>query len=92
MANITQRKGKNGRVSYRIRVFAGIDLQGKQIFRSRTFTPKEGMSTRQIEKALTKEVLSFEEEVRRGGLSSPDMTVDEFLQKWLDSCPTKSKL
>ena len=57
MANITQRKGKNGRVSYRIRVFAGIDLQGKQIFRSRTFTPKDGMSARQLEKALTKEAL-----------------------------------
>lgn len=89
MANITQRKGKNGRVSYRIRVFAGIDLQGKQIFRSRTFTPKDGMSARQIEKALTKEALSFEEEVRRGGLSSPDMTVDEFLQKWLNEYAAK---
>lgn len=69
--------------------FAGIDLQGKQIFRSRTFTPKDGMSARQIEKALTKEALSFEEEVRRGGLSSPDMTVDEFLQKWLNEYAIK---
>ena len=47
MANVTRRIGKDGSVSYRIRVFAGVDLHGKQIFRSRTFVPEKGMSLRQ---------------------------------------------
>ena len=83
MANVTRRVGKDGSVSYRIRVFAGIDLQGKQIFRSRTFVPEKGMSSRQVEKALSKAVLEFEEEVQQGALASPDLTVDEYLQRWL---------
>ena len=53
MANITKRVGKNETISYRIRVFAGVDLNGKQIFRSKTFVPDKGMTARQIEKALT---------------------------------------
>ena len=83
MANITTRIGKDGLISYRIRVFAGTDIQGKQVFKSRTFTPEKGMSTRQVEKALSKAVLDFEEEVRSGTLAGPDLTLDQYLQKWI---------
>jgi len=89
MANVTRRIGKDGSVSYRIRVFAGVDLHGKQIFRSRTFVPEKGMSLRQTEKVLSKAVLEFEDEVQQGTLASPDLTVDEYLQRWFNEYADK---
>lgn len=89
MANITRRISKDGMVSYRIRVYAGTDLHGKQLFRSKTYVPEKGMTSRQTEKMVTKIALDFEEEVQRGGLSNPDMTVDEYLQKWLNEYAVK---
>ena len=83
MANITKRVGKNETISYRIRVFAGVDLNGKQIFRSKTFVPDKGMTARQIEKALTRAVVDFEQEVQQGVLGGAELTVDEFMEKWI---------
>lgn len=89
MANVTQRKGKDGSISYRIRVFSGVDLHGKQVFKSRTFVPEKGMSARQVEKALSKAVIEFEEEVRKGSLAGPDLTVDQYLQRWFNEYADK---
>lgn len=56
MANV-QKRGD----SYRIRVYCGTDSKGKKIMRSTTFTPDKSMTPRQVEKALTKAVVEFEE-------------------------------
>ena len=90
MANITKRQNKDGSVSYRIRVYAGHDLQGKPVMRSRVFRPEKGMSIRQINKALTRIVIEFEDEVKHGGcFGRQNLTVDEFLKLWLDKYAEK---
>lgn len=90
MANITKRQNKDGSVSYRIRVYAGHDLQGNPVMRSRVFRPEKGMSIRQINKALTRIVIEFEDEVKHGGcFGRQNLTVDEFLKLWLDKYAEK---
>ncbi|MDD4565027.1 MAG: tyrosine-type recombinase/integrase [Eubacteriales bacterium] len=63
MANITERKGKRG-TSYRIRVSAGFDQEGKQVFKVKTWKSEAGMTAKQIEKALNRVVFEFEEAVK----------------------------
>lgn len=59
----TIRKRKDG---YQITVTHGRDINGKQIRYFRTFKPEERMTERQIEKALTKFAVEFENEVING--------------------------
>lgn len=82
MANIQKRTNKDGKVSYRIRAFAGETPAGKKITKSMTYTPADGMTARQIEKAVQKAALDFERQVQQGGLVADSMTVDELLAKW----------
>lgn len=82
MANIQKRTNKEGKVSYRIRAFAGETPAGKKITKSMTYTPADGMTARQIEKAVQKAALDFERQVQQGGLVADSMTVDELLAKW----------
>lgn len=80
MANITKRKD-----GYYIRVFVGRDLNGKQIYRSRTYTPEPGMTARQIEKEVNRQATLFEEAVTSGQYYDPTVTFAEFAEKWLSS-------
>ena len=66
MAQITKRTGKNGKISYLIRVSNGYGVDGKQHKQSMTWTPPEGMSHKKIEKQLQLEALRFEEAVTAG--------------------------
>lgn len=56
---------KKGR-GYEIRVYCGVDINGKRLDKSRTWIPDSGMTTRQIEKELERQKILFEEEVRNG--------------------------
>ena len=82
MANITKRTGKDDRISYRIRVSDGYTQEGKQIFRSCTYTPAPGMTPRQIEKELNRRAVEFEAQVKQGVILDTDMKLDAFLEKW----------
>ena len=64
MANIQKRTNKDGKTSYRIRVFAGETPAGKQIVKTMTYTPADAMTARQIEKAVQKTALDFERQVQ----------------------------
>ena len=67
MANITERVGKSGEISYLIRVFVSENKSGKQKVKSTTWRPpKPDMSNKQIEKALNAEAVRFEDAVRNG--------------------------
>lgn len=48
MASVQRIEGKKG-ISYRIRVGAGYDSEGKQIRKSMTWCPSPGMTEKQIE-------------------------------------------
>lgn len=66
MATIEERKNKNGAVSYRITVAAGIGANGKQIRRRKTWTPAPGLTKKQIEKEKARIAADFEREIEQG--------------------------
>ena len=50
--------------SYRIRVSCGYDINGKQVFQMKTWTPEEGMTAAQIKKELQRQTLHSHDEQR----------------------------
>ena len=84
MAQITKRTGKNGKVSYLIRVSNGYGVDGKQHKQSMTWTPPEGMSPKKIEKQLQLEALRFEEAVTAGTSQDGNIRFQTFAEKWLE--------
>ena len=64
MASITPKK-KSGRiVSYKFKTCVGRDTQGKQIFRSRTWSPPDGMNVFKASRAAEKAALEWEDAVK----------------------------
>lgn len=61
MATITKRGN-----TYRIRTSCGYSVDGKQVVKSMTYRPREGMSERQIEKEVNKQAVLFEESCKKG--------------------------
>ena len=83
MAQITKRTGKNGKVSYLIRVSDGYGVDGKQRKQSMTWTPEDGMTPKKIEKELQRQALKFEEAVNAGMVQDGTMRFQAFAEKWL---------
>ena len=68
MPNITPRRDKDGNItSYTIRVYHGYDSSGKRLkpFTS-SYKPDKGMTAKQIEKALNRFAVKFEEQCKKG--------------------------
>ncbi len=51
--------------SYQIRIPCGKDPQGRQIMKTMTWTPEPGMTSKQIENELQRQVVLFEEQCRK---------------------------
>lgn len=83
MANITERKGKNG-TSYRIRVTVGCTPEGVQKFESMTWRPEKGLTATQIKNELKTVVADFEREVELGLSGNRNVTFAEFSNQWLE--------
>lgn len=67
MAHIEPRYNKNGRISScRVIVYDGRDFKGKPVRRRKTWYPKPGMTNRQIEVAVNKFAVEFEQEIYDG--------------------------
>lgn len=85
MATVEKRTGKNGKVSYRITVAAGIDSAGKQIRMRRTWEPlKPDMTPKQIEKSLSRAVADFEREIEQGYRTDDKQTFAKYAQYVLE--------
>jgi integrase len=87
MANISERKDKNGNViSYRIRLSRGYGAKGEKLKPyEMTYKPEKGMTKRQIEKELQRQVTLFEEECKNGNISNaPNMKLSAFVPMYLD--------
>jgi len=87
MASITPRKNKNGEiVSYRIRVCRGYDQFGNKLKPyEMTWKPEKGMTSKQIEKELNKQAVTFEEQCRQGRIgSNRNIKLSEFCSLYLD--------
>ena len=77
MANITERNGK-----YRIRISI-YDNTGKQHFRSKTYSPKVGMTKKQIKKEVNRVAVLFEEEIKNSNFSfNIDKSFKSFMEEW----------
>ena len=83
MASIVKRTGKNGKISYLIRVSDKYGVDGKQRKKSMTWTPPEGMTPKKIEKQLQIEAMRFEEAVSAGTLQDSSIKFQAFAEKWL---------
>lgn len=85
MATVRKRISKNGSISYYIRCFDGYDSNGKQIERTKTWKPKAGMSDKQIEKELQRQIVMFEEEVSNGACFDNNTRFAEYAWTWLEN-------
>lgn len=73
-------RGKN---SYRLTVSQGYDSNGKKIQKQKTIHIPEGLTEKQLAKALTIELDKFEKEVQRGTYLDGNITLNEFADKWM---------
>lgn len=69
--------------SYRIKVSLGYDSNGKQIIKSKTWTPEKGASKKQIQKELNKQTILFEEKCKKGLVLDSSIKFSEFAEKWI---------
>lgn len=79
MATVQQRGS-----GYLIRVSCGYDINGKQITRSKTWTPDPGMTARQVKKELDRQAVLFEEQCRTGQALDGNIRLSDFAERWFD--------
>lgn len=83
MAHIEKIEGKRG-VSYRFIVSGGFDTNGKRIFHKKTWKPPEGLTPRQIEKAVQRAAMDFERSIEQGYSLDNKQTFAEYANYVLD--------
>lgn len=76
--------------SYRIRASVGYTPEGKQVMKSKTWTPTPGMTSRQIEKELTRQMVLFDEECRGSSLADGHIKFETFANQWLSEYVDKT--
>lgn len=82
MAYIEKRKNKKGEVTaYRIRVYNGYDVNGKQMVQFKTWTPPEGMTAGQIKKEVQRQAILFEEECAKGQITA-NIKFQKLAEQW----------
>lgn len=84
MASIQPRKDREGNiVSYRIRVFLGEDVNGKQVVKQTSFKVEPGWSEKTAKKKAEAEAARFEDEVKRGLVADGKQTFEEYLSYYI---------
>lgn len=68
--------------SYRIRASVGYTPEGKQVMKSKTWTPTPGMTERQIEKELNRQMVLFDEECRGNAATDGHVKFQTFTEQW----------
>lgn len=76
----TTRKRGN---SYQIRVSCGYDTQGNQVIQTMTWKPEEGMTPKQIEKELQRQVILFEDKCLKGQITA-NVKFQDFAERWFE--------
>lgn len=69
--------------SYRIRVSCGYDINGKQLIKRTTWTPDSGMTQKQIEKELKRQVFLYEEKIKTGRILDDNIRFSVFSETWM---------
>lgn len=78
MASATKRGN-----SYRIRSSCGYTSDGQQVIKSKTWTPDPGMTQKQIEKELNRQMVLFDEECRGSSLRDGHIKFKTFAEQWM---------
>ena len=78
MATIQKRNN-----TYRIRVSAGYDANGKQLMKSMTWKPSVGMTQKQIDKELNRIAVEFETKVQNGSVLNGSIKFADFADYWM---------
>ena len=82
MATIEERIGKKG-TSYRITVENGRDSDNKRIRPRMTYTPKPGMSKREIASELNRTAVEFETRIKQGIYFDSRMKFCDYAKYWM---------
>ena len=77
----TIRKRSEG--TYQIRVSCGYGVDGKQRNQFKSYKPEPGITPKQIEKELTRQAVLFEEECKRGQITSA-VKFEKFAEQWFE--------
>lgn len=83
MASIKRYDCKTG-PSYKITVTQGRDMNGKQVRHYKTWTPAPGMTERQMQKAVQKAAMEFEQSIELGYQTDNRQTFAEYAAYVLD--------
>lgn len=75
--------------AYRITVSAGYDMQGKQIKKRMTWTPRPNMTEKQIQKELERQKVLFAERVRTGRVLDSSTRFFDFANYWMEEYAEK---
>lgn len=80
MASVKNRDG-----SYHIRCYCGTGSRGKRINKHLVWTPDEGMTQRQIERELSKQIAEFENRREQDLTVNSKITLEKYVNNiWLD--------
>ncbi len=85
MSNIKKRYGKDGSVSYLIRVSTGYDINGKQIRHNKTYRPPQSMSPKKAEKEVQRIAFEFEQECMVLGNIKNNIRFSDFVKTYLET-------
>ena len=92
MPNITRRQNKDGSTTYRIRIYNGEDVTGKQLYQNKTWKPPAGMRPSTAEKEAHKMAVLFENQVQSGLVAFDGSTkLGEYVQEWIENSQTEEK-
>lgn len=69
--------------AYRLRSSCGYTPEGKQVMKSKTWTPDPGMTPKQIEKELIRQMVLFDEECRGTTLVDGHIKFQTFADQWI---------
>ena len=75
MATVTKRGN-----AYQIRVSCGYNAAGKHIMRSHTWKPEPGMTAKQTEKELQRQIVAFENKVKQGYAAENRLTFERYAE------------
>ena len=64
MASITERRRKDGKLTYRFTILLERDAQGKQIRKYTTWTPPDGLTASKVRKIAEQEAAKWEKEIK----------------------------
>lgn len=77
--------------AYQIRVSCGMDSQGKQVIKTCTWKPEPGMTAKQTEKELQRQIVAFENKVKQGYAAENRLTFERYAEYVMQLKETKGK-